>query len=181
MLRFLWAACRAIGRFTLYGTSGFGALLSVFGIIYRLGQNDVSAPAPAVLSTAQPDTKPHQIDFRDAIISGKELADRNAFVRIAGVYVGLGALNMLYAPTHAPLSADAQSIDLMVDDDDKETRSLFYDCQTRADALASSGNFTRNACPIVITGHMGECYLKIAPSATMPCLHVERVERVGSR
>ena len=180
ILHFLWVAGRFLGRIVFYCAVGVGALLLLAVIVFKLRHMSNSESRSAAYVN-QTDVDPRQIDFREAFIDSEQLADDNAYIRITGVYIGLGTLNMLAPPTYTPLSADMQTIDLIVDDDARNIKAFFYDCQRRANALTSSGNYNENACIVQVTGHMTDCYLKIAPSATRSCLHVEHIERVTSR
>lgn len=114
---------------------------------------------------------PQAILFKDALLDDKALAERGAYVRLAGVYSGLGEnIEMLYPPEHNPLGFE-DSIRLMTDSAPRDVREFFYNCRQR-----DAGNYTTNVCPVQVIGHFGECYLKINSAVTFPCLAVERVE-----
>jgi hypothetical protein len=114
-----------------------------------------------------PSTELKTLTVRDLVLDGKTLMDDKAYVQVTGVYVALGESGDIYPPGHKPADSDS-GFSVISEDAPREVREFFYNCK-------KTGQYGMAYCPVTLTGHITECFLKINKAATMPCLAAEKV------
>jgi hypothetical protein len=167
---------------------------------HRLGINDaeIAARGTAALATGYvnlttalrrqeiqqagngpaPGSKPRNYQFvtvRDFVIDGPKLASANAKVKLTGVYVRQGGVEVLYADqqalstaTHSHSRGTQPGVPLLTDGASQALRVTLLDCQSDPDSA-------QIGCQVTVQGEATMCEPASAFGATgkMPCVNVE--------
>lgn len=112
------------------------------------------------------------ISFDDFVLDGRTMAENHAKVSISGRYVKYGSVEYL---TPSPMASarlnsvgdTGESVGLLTDQADRNTRKYFLECQKSNQTLALG-------CGVTLLGHVTTCVKTIFLNATNePCLEVD--------
>jgi hypothetical protein len=124
--------------------------------------------AEVAKSTAYQETHGYtSVSFNNFLLDGKELAESQTKVSVAGIYQRNGAFTALF-PNQMAIMREEQNINIPVltEDATREIRSYFLKCDE---------NPSFHACPITVLGTATMCTKTnlLAGSSEVPCIKVE--------